>query len=347
MPETSIRPQELILLADELEGMFRAGLPLAGALKGASNRWGGRLRPAAQRLANQIENGTPLDEALQSAEELPPVFRALVASGLRSGRANDVLKTFSESARQLLLLREILIRGMMYPAIIVCTSFVLFLGLLLGLLPIVAQTFEVFRLDRPAWLRWGGLLRNSAHWWSWLAPLGVIALALIARRVFERRAWITGFGVPFGGRAVRSYQLSLASHLLAQLIEADVPLSAALKLAGETIGSSRIRRALDAVSQSVANGVPPAEALMQNPDVPPLWRSLFAASHGNSRVLVDGLNQVANSYGFRATSRAELVGRLLPALLVCIIGGGVTLLYTGALFVPLAQLWQRLSGGAI
>jgi hypothetical protein len=91
-------------------------------------------------------------------------------------------------------------------------------------------------------------------------------------------------------------------------------------------------------------GTPASNAILENSDLPPLWRSLFLSSGGSTAELAAGLGQVADVYSYRASSRAEFLARVVPVVLVCVIGGGITFLYANALFIPLAELWRRLGG---
>ena len=123
MPAGVIDASQLTKLASELEVLLRAGSPLGPGLLEAAPRWRGPLRPAAEKLAIRLQSGVPVDEALRTASELPPVFRALAATGLSTNRAADVLEAYSRTTAQMLTLREKLLRGLMYPAIVVLMAY--------------------------------------------------------------------------------------------------------------------------------------------------------------------------------------------------------------------------------
>jgi type II secretory pathway component PulF len=340
----TLRTADVILLADELRAMVRAGMPLPGGLRDAALGWNGKLSQSADRLARALESGIPLAQALENSPEIPAEFRALVAGGLASGQIVDVLEAYSESARKLLDLRESLVRGAMYPFIIAVTGFVLLIGLLIGLLPMLQRTFEMFSLQPPGWFAIAASLRETVSWWSWQAPLG-LGLAALAAWFFLGRGIAGWLGrLPLTARIVDDYQLATASELMAMLLKAQVPLPAALTLTGDTLNSARLRRSVNDAARASREGSPVSNAILENSALPPLWRSLFLSSGGSPLELANGLGRIAEVYSYRAASRAEFLARVVPVLLVCVIGGGVTFLYANALFMPLAELWRRLGG---
>jgi type II secretory pathway component PulF len=150
--------------------------------------------------------------------------------------------------------------------------------------------------------------------------------------------------LPLTARIVNDYQLATASELLAMLLKAEIPLPAALTLTGNTLNSERLRCSVNDAARAAQQGSPASSAILEDSRLPPLWRSLFLSSGGHASELASGLSQVAEVYSYRAASRAEFLARVVPVLLVCVIGGGVTFLYANALFMPLAELWRRLGG---
>jgi type II secretory pathway component PulF len=342
---SSLRTADVILLADELTAMVRAGMPLPGGLRDAARTWNGGLADSARRLAKDLEQGVPLPEALQDSHGMPPEFRALVAGGLASGRIVEVLEAYSETSRKLLDLRESLVRGAMYPFMITVTGFTLLVGLLVGLMPMVGRTFEMFDLAFPRWFTAASKLHETASWWSWQIPVGVgIVVLAVWFNTRRSRGSMGGWLVrlPLTGDIVDDYQLATASQLLAMLLKAEIPLPAALTLMGDTLNSPRLRRGVEEAARAATAGTPASSAIMHNPDLPPLWRSLFFSSGGSAVELAARLGQVAEVYAYRASSRAEFLARVVPVVLVCVIGGGITFLYASALFMPLAELWNRL-----
>ena len=345
MPAGVIEPGQLTKLATELETLLRAGSPLGPGLRDASLRWRGSLRPAAEKLALRLDAGVPVDEALRTSPELPTLFRSLAAAGLATNRAADVLAAWSTSTRQQLALRERLVRGLMYPAIVVIMAYGLFIMLVSVLLPQLALMVAEFSKSPPWWVSAVERLRATLPIWSWAIPAAVLALWGIAHLFLFRDGGVLGLwgGLPVVHRTLRDIHTASASHLLAALLECEVPLPLALSLASESLDSTTARRSLNNIADEIRRGITPARAFREQAGAPPLWRALFARETAPESIRA-GLLNVAEVLSERARNRADVIGGVLPIVLIIVIGGSTVVAYATMVFGPLIALWARMGG---
>ena len=79
---------ELTALNRELSALVAGGLPLEEGLRQIARDYGGGVSPLAARLAEETAAGKSLDQAIAAqGDALPPVYRAVVRAGLKSGRS--------------------------------------------------------------------------------------------------------------------------------------------------------------------------------------------------------------------------------------------------------------------
>lgn len=345
MPAGVIDASQLTKLASELEVLLRAGSPLGPGLLEAAPRWRGPLGPAAEKLALRLQSGVPVDEALRTASELPPVFRALAATGLSTNRAADVLEAYSRTTAQMLTLREKLLRGLMYPAIVVLMAYGLSILVVLILLPQMAELVRSMTQSSPWWAGIVDRLRETLPVWSWAVPLAVILIWGLGLLLLPAdRSGVGWWGtIPLVRRTLNDIHCATASQLLAALIECEVPLPLALSLVFESLASKRNQAAISTIADRVQNGEPAATAFREGTGAPPLWRELFARETESDRIR-GGLLNVADVLGERARNRADLIGRTIPLVLIAVIGGGTVIAYATIVFGPLMQIWDRLGG---
>jgi type II secretory pathway component PulF len=240
----------------------------------------------------------------------------------------------------MLFLRETLTRGLMYPAILLMLSAILFVMLLMFLWPELARTYDMMRVERPGWFHVAEWLRAAIPVWGWIVPVGLVAGVMLLRINSTGPAgWITL--LPGGRRIASDMSLANASRLLAILVENDIPFPTALRMTADGVRPAATATAMKQLAGQLELGVPIPSGFRSAAAIPPLWRSLVVAG-SNRAELVLGLRQSADIYDHRATNRGEALGNTLPTFLVCVIGGGVTFLYASSLFVPLSQLWNRL-----
>jgi type II secretory pathway component PulF len=345
LPAGVIDSSQLAKLATELEILLRANSPLGPGLRDAASRWRGPLGPAAEQLAMRLDSGMPADEALRTSEELPPVFRSLVAAGLTSHRAADILHAYAVSTRQLLDLRERLARGLMYPIILLIMAYGLSILLVRLVLPEMAAMVSELSDSPPRWSRAVEVARETLPIWSWAIPVGVVVLVMLFHFLVGRRMSAIGLWgwLPVARRVLTDIHTSTASRLLAALLECEVPLPLALSLSGESLSRRRARAAVESIAEDIRKGSPPAQAFHDRPGAPPLWRELFSREHRPEPIRT-GLTYVAESLADRARGRAEFLGRIVPVMLVMVVGGATVAAYGTAVFAPLIQIWDRMGG---
>lgn len=376
MTAASLKPvtlEQLVALNDEIAGLVRAGVPLELGLSGLAAGAGGPLGRVSAELARRMQTGESLAEALRAEESrLPAVYRTVVEAGIRAGRLPAALEAMSNFARELVELRRQIGAALVYPLIVLVLAYGLFLVFLIDLVQRFRETYELFRIPLHGILR--GLVwvaDRIAYWW-WIPPA---LLALVAAWWFSTRgAQILNFAgstrplrwIPGIGRIGRNFQYANFAELLALLIEHEIPLGEGLRLAADATCDRGVREAAAAFAGSIERGdVAPAPryTVREWPVLVEwilwpwlwlascLWRSrpafppflhwvLWQASRGAGPVRL--LRHAASIYRRRAATATNWFKLFFPLFSALVIGGGVTIAYSLALFGPLAEFWRDL-----
>jgi type II secretory pathway component PulF len=136
-------------------------------------------------------------------------------------------------------------------------------------------------------------------------------------------------------RAIEEQRNANLADKLATLLSAGAPLDEALRLASGAKSDPHLATS--------ANAEPAITEDSENARrLPPflryaLWRSEAGVGH------VRALRMAAELYRASAQRRADRVRLIAPLVLCAVIGGGVTLLYGLALFVPVVEMLQSLA----
>src|SRR5436305_15337361 len=97
----AISLEDLIALNDEIAALVRAGAPLEQGLSLAGEDLPRGLRHIADDLAVRMRQGASLSAALAASDRrVPPLYRAIVEAGVRSGRLPAALESWSGIARR-------------------------------------------------------------------------------------------------------------------------------------------------------------------------------------------------------------------------------------------------------
>lgn len=341
---------DLTALNEQIAALARAGLPLDQGLDSLARDMGrGRLRAVTAAIASDLRAGHPLPEALARQEGRVPAYYAnLVTAGVRSGRLPDVLATLTTYARSVAATRTIVSEALFYPAVVLVLGVALFAVLSTVILPEFERIFQEFGLTLPTATQI--VLAFGRHPVELVVAPAVVLLAgpVVARAVLRltprgRRVWARAvYLVPLVGSLIRTARLAAFTELLGMLVEYEVPLPAAFRLAGGAASDPDMADQAAAVEERLAAGVPLAEAFKGRGLVPD-WVAWLAAAGERRGGLGPALREVAAVYRRQVDARAAVLRSVLPPFVVIATAGTLTLFFAVSVMLPMLKLLEGLS----
>jgi len=263
----------------ELASVLAAGLPLSGALTllvDAPEM--GRNRPLIAGIRDRIGEGTPLAEALQKASPKVTAFEeAVVQTGERSGRLDEVLNRLADFLEEERRLRDRLISALIYPAVILILSLAVGMAMLFFMLPAFQNLLLESGIEMPWMTR---MVMGAARIGAWLVPL--LAVLVVGGLWWTRRQWKADpefrvladrrlHGLP----AFRSFYSVLVNirftRTLSMLLSSGLPLLDSLAQSARACGSPWVERLVNQESETVRHGAALSDALTR---IPPLSGTL-------------------------------------------------------------------------
>lgn len=328
---------DLINLNRELLGLCRAGVPLGGGLRRVAGSLAGAAAPLANRLADRIEAGVPLPDALRDHRpQLPEAYLAIVRTAWAAGDPAAGLESFSTLATRQAAVRRAVWLSAVYP-LVLCL-----LGWSLAVYA-VAELLPVYAVYDP----WLSPLVGTLRLWllgppglAWVLPSAGLLAALLWT-VASRHAGAPGWGGPIDwGPIARTRRLAGEAHfveLLDLLLSRLTPLPEALRLAAAESGGRQLRAASEAAAAAIESG--------RQPDwqgLPPLVRIALAtpATAQSRRQMVAS---AAAFYGQRIDARIELLQACLPELAVVVVGGAIVVAVAAVTLWPYVGFLYRLA----
>jgi type II secretory pathway component PulF len=346
----SITVEQLLALNEEIRALVRAGVPLERGLRIAARELRGRLGRITSVLAGRLDRGESLAEALEAEKQvLPPLYRAVIEAGARSGQLPIALEGLARYVRGYSEARATIGLALWYPLLVVILGYALFVGLVTLAVPRFLGSFESLLLTVPAPLRWLGWMGQTvAYWW----PAGPIAVAILAfawvcsgrAAMFQSPAWGWLRIFPWMRSILANYETANFAELLALLLEHQVTYPKALVLAAQSTGDPRLTRGATALAEAISRGEPVARALatIDRRTFLPMLRWVLATGHEQGS-LAGALRNLGIHYRKRGKYQAEKLALFLPTVLMIAIGASATLFYALALFIPVVNLLRQLS----
>ena len=342
---------ELIALNDEIAALVRARVPLEPALIELGADMPGRLGKIAGMLAERASLGQSLPEVLSDESAgLPPVYRAVVEAGLRTGRLPAALEALAGSIRRVAETRRGVATAAIYPLLVLMVAWGLFAFFTYFTAARIAGPLKAFDVGGRGLYEWLASCGKSAMYWGPALPLLILVLAAAWWYCSSRAAIaeprlagrLLGW-LPWVGGTLRWSRTAAFAEVLALLVENRVGLDEAIVLAAEACGDRRMVPAARQLAAEIRRGENLDRNVPGRKEFPPLLLWLMSTAERHT-ALLPALKHAAETYHRRAQHQAELARVFLPVVLTLVVGGSVALIYALTLFVPYTSMLRALGG---
>jgi type II secretory pathway component PulF len=345
-PRSSLSAAEAAQLASGLAELAKANMPLPAGLRALAEEWPSRrLRPALLDLANRLEQGVSLEDAINTVgSRLPAHLRGLIIAGIRSNRLPEALDQYVDMERtQHDLYRQIWI-NMAYPTVLL--AIMSFLALLADfyIKPQFEKIFKDFGTSLP------GITQFILTDWG---PFTFILLAITALTVLIPlilALWPISsllspliYLAPVIGPLLRWSQMARFSRLMAMLLGQNIPLPESLRLTSKSVHNVYIARACRKAAANIEQGRYLSDSLTASRQFSPDLLPLIEVGERTSS-LGEAFQSAADMFEGRASTQGKnLEVFLLPATflaIICLCG-----IFIIGLFMPFMCLITHLTGG--
>ena len=341
----SIGHNEFILFNEQLASLTKAGIPLEQGLRELAHDAGSsKMRALINDVANDLEQGLPIDQAVQKRQkDFPPLYGMILKSGVETGRLSEMLANLSRHLQVELRTKRIFIESLTYPAVVLAATALIVSLLLLFVVPTFGEVlndmsdgkaglpfltrFVLNMADhvRDFWLVVGIVLAVAAFLWKSLSvtPSG--------RRTKERFFR----SMPLVGRVFNNGLMARFSECMSVLINAGCTLDDAAELSGRSSSSELLKQDCAILAAQLKQGANFLEAGMGCKTIPRLF--LYSVQLGAQRnELKENLNSLGRMYAARTFSLQSQMQALLEPLLIIFLGGIVGMIVL-AMFLPMVK----------
>jgi general secretion pathway protein F len=343
MPSATLA--QFIALNDQLIALVHAGVPVNLGITGERGDAAAALDRIGATVARRVGEGLSLDQAVSDAA-VPAAYRSVVLVALRTGNLSAALDEASSSAESIEHLRHAVRFSLLYPLMIATLAYA---GLVLFcwyFVPTLENIYRDARLAPGSGLRVLQALRETLPYWIAIPPLALLLVAIWSRlgsRPTTASARPSGIlsWIPAAGRVSFENRRAVFAETLASLLEAEVSLPEAIRLAAPAWEDEGLQREMLDMATAEERGTLSSDG-SGGAQLPPFLR--WAIWHGDESIgRPRGLRMAARTYREAAQRRVDRLRLAAPVITCVVLGGGLTLLYGLALFVPMAQLLRSLA----
>lgn len=340
---------ELALITRQIATLVAAGLPIEESLKAVGQQCEkDRLASMIMAVRSRVVEGYSLADSLA---EFPHIFddlyRAMVASGEKSGHLEVVLNRLADYTERRQQLKSKLTQAMIYPAVLTTVAIGVISILLAAVVPKVVGQFEHMGAELPASTRF---LISASDFVQNYGVFVVIALAMLFalfRRMLKSPAFRMKYdnfllSMPVVGRVSKGLNTARFARTLSILSASSVPLLDGMRIASEVLQNVRVRAAVDDATARVREGTSLGAALT-NTKLFPAMMLYMIASGEKSGQLEQMLERAADNQDREFEGNVNIaLGVFEPMLVVSM--ACVVLFIVMAILQPILALNNLISG---
>jgi len=305
-------------------------------------------------VGDDIEGGSTLSEAMaRYSRSFDRLFIGMVAAGETGGVLDLILARVADFMEKAQKLKSRVKSAMVYPIVVLGAAFLILLGLMWKVVPkfndVLEDMLEGAKLNPIT-----STVFNISNWiaydFGWAFLLGVpFAFMFVLKSVKQIRTGrlvldnIT-LRLPIIGQLSRKIAVTRWTRTLGTLIGAGVPILDAIQVTSETAGNEVFSSMLMKVQGSIRQGDTFAGPLGQSRTVDAIITNMVAVGEETGD-LDKMLLKVADNYDEQVDVLVASLMSLLEPVIILFLGSTVMVIVL-AIFLPMIQIMQGLSGGA-
>lgn len=325
--------------------MINAGIPLIKSLDTVSEQTTNvKMRNAIFEIARSVEKGGSFSDALENYTNIfSDSHVGMIRSGEASGQLNQTLKQLAiEVEKNASIVRKV--KGaMMYPMFIMIVMLAVISGMMIFVVPKIAEIFLQSGKELPMLTRVviGMSDFMQARWPLVFGGIVGVVLAVIGARRTEQGKYATDWiliKIPIFGELLKKSILARFSRSLSNLLSSGIPIIQGLKINAKGLGNAVYQKRVEMACEDISRGIPLGESLRDSPEFPNMMVQMISV--GEQTAQLDNIaTKVAEYYEDEVDTVVNSLSKVLEPLILVVIGvtvGGII----GAIMMPIIQMTQ-------
>lgn len=301
-----------------------------------------RQRDILRGVHASVLEGRRLSEAMTAqGQAFPPLFRAMVSAGERSGALPAVLERLADHLERQQQVRGKVLAALVYPAVLTVVALGVVTGLMVFVVPRIVEQFESMNQVLPLLTRMVIAASDLLRHWGWLIliliVLGGLGLAGALRNEAARLK-LDGLilKTPVIGRLIRDLNGASMARTLSIMLAGGLPMLEGLSITARTVGNRVLRAATVDMAMSIRQGGSLSGAMRRAAVFPPILVHMTASGEASGRLeplldrAADYLERQFNTFTAVALSLLE------PAVIVVM--GVVVAVIVLSILLPILQI---------
>lgn len=340
---SGISLQDKLLFFQLLSAMISAGLPILEGLNLLRDQMKNpKLKWVIADLITSIEQGNSFAEAMrENIDVFDEATCAIMESGEKSGKLNDVMKELVSQTEQLDMISKKVKSVMTYPVVVIVTMVILGAVVLIFVVPKLLEIFggvENLPLPTRIMIFFSDLLRNN---WALIGFFGIISV--IAFRMWKksedgsRQLGMLVLALPVVGDILKGIILNRITRIFGFLISSGVPIVDSLKITSHIAGNDLYKEKLLLAADDLKKGISIAENLSDDEThFPPMLINMI--SIGEKSASLDTIMlKAADFYKSELERKIDNLSKVMEPVILGFIAVGAVFMIL-AIYLPILKM---------
>lgn len=322
--------REKLFFTRNLEVMVRTGVPLPRAFKIlAQQTKSKKFSEALKKISEEIIKGKNISSALNSFPGIfSSLFRETLKVGEETGRLEDSLGVLAKEMEREYTLRSRVKTAMVYPLVILSTTFAIGILMMVVAVPKLKVAFEELKVELPFSTRMilGGADFLTEKWWLALLLVFALVVAVVMGLKSKKggKIWDTiVLKIPVVSNIVRQTNTALCLRILGSLLKAGVPIVRALEVASGALTNFYFKRSLSEAAETIKKGGKLSQALKNYEEIySPMVLQMMEVGEETGETS-EILEKLADFYEEELSNATQKLSSIIEPVLILIIGGVV------------------------
>lgn len=338
------------LFVKHLAMMIKTGLPLREAIVEIKEQTrSGRFKKVLDDIISQIDNGKSLADSLSRHPAVfDELFVNLIKAGEASGTLEDNLKYLTLQLEKAHDLGKKIKAALLYPALILISTFGLVAALALFIMPKLIPLFESFDIELPLPTRILLWLIRIIQNYSFFVIFWVLLFALIFIFVSRLRS-VKAINhriilkLPLIKGLNKNINLAYFARTLGTLVKSGVPIVEAFNITARTLSNVVYQEQLKKVTLRIQRGEAIATYFRKKPELfPPVFSRMISVGEKTGK-LEESLFYLADFYEKEVDNITKNISTILEPFLLIIIGVLIGFIAV-SIIMPIYEITHSLSG---
>ena len=335
--------KEVVPFTRQLASMSGAGMSILSTIQTLEEQCENpEFKKVLGYILKTIESGEPLSKGIAAMPEIfDDMYVNMIVAGEQSGEFAGILRRLATILQNGSRLRRKVKSALTYPTVIISIALTLCWGLIQFVVPIFAEMFSGFGKELPALTQsMVDISDFGKKWWYVIIP-AIVVLVFLFRQWKKTESGHYKFDefmlrMPVFGMLNQKAAIGRFTRLLAQMINAGVPILKALDVVSGSLGNRVLEKSVVSARKEVEQGNQLAIALTGKPYMPLLMIRMIAAGEKAGR-LEDMLDSVADAYEEEVEMLLSTLTALMEPFLMVFLGAIIGTVVM-AMFMPIFNM---------